>query len=205
MFVIKTESLSKKFNRHFLFRDFSFEFTSGKSYALTGHNGSGKSTLLQILCGIQLPTAGTLNVSRNQHPITETCYQFCSFSAPYSELIEEFTLQEAIDFHNRLKPFSKNFHLDQLLLETGLHTHLNKEMKWFSSGMKQRVKLILSLFSESPLLFLDEPTSNMDEAGIEWYRNSIEKVKQDKLLIIASNQRSEYDFCDEVIDITKYK
>jgi ABC-type multidrug transport system ATPase subunit len=205
MFRIKTESLSKKFNRHFLFRDFSFEFSSGKSYALTGHNGSGKSTLLQILSGIQLPTTGTISVSNQHQLITETLYQYCSFAAPYSELIEEFTLQEALDFHTRLKPFSNKNQLPLVLEETGLHPHLNKEMKWFSSGMKQRVKLILSLFSESPLLFLDEPTSNMDETGIEWYRNSIDKVKQDKLLIIASNQRSEYDFCHEVIDITKYK
>jgi ABC-type multidrug transport system ATPase subunit len=78
----------------------------------------------------------------------------------------------------------------------------NKNIHQFSSGMKQRLKLILALYSDVPVVFLDEPTTNLDVKGIAWYLEQIELL-QIPLIIVASNQEQEYAFCERKIDLEK--
>jgi len=126
-----------------------------------------------------------------------------SIAAPYLELVEEFTLSEQIDFHLKFKTFAANTTKDQLIQLLQLEKSKDKEIRFFSSGMKQRVKLGLALYSDTPILLLDEPTTNLDTQGCEWYQKEIKKNLKGRLVIICSNQRNEYDFCDEVIKLGK--
>jgi ABC-type multidrug transport system ATPase subunit len=86
-----------------------------------------------------------------------------------------------------------------------LEDSAQKQVKHLSSGMKQRFKLALSFLSATPLLILDEPTSNLDTNGINWYLERLNSVLQDRLVVICSNQPYEYEMCRNTIPIEEFK
>lgn len=198
---ITLDHITKRYNREIIFRDVCYELSSGKSYAITGPNGSGKSTLLQVISGYVRPSAGRLLY--NDLSIEEAyIFKHLAIVTPYLELIEEFTLSELFDFHFKFK--KSTLSKDEFLQKCYLKDAINKQVKNFSSGMKQRLKLALALFSKVEILLLDEPTTNMDQQGIEWYKNQIGEMK-DRLVVVASNQTFEYDFCSHTINIEQFK
>jgi len=202
---ISLNSVGRRFNKEWIFRNLSTEFTSGNSYAILGPNGSGKSTLLSVLTGSLSPSEGEISFSDTKEIPVENIYSYISLAAPYLELVETFTLKESIDFHFKFKNFAPGLDSKKLITILGLEKAANKEIKYFSSGMKQRTKLALACCTDTPILFLDEPTSNLDVQGINWYRELIENFGKDRLTIIGSNQIQEYDFCTNQIQISDYK
>lgn len=202
---ITLNNVGRRFNKEWIFRSLSTEFTSGNSYAILGPNGSGKSTLLSVLTGSLTPSEGQISFSENKDIAVEEIYKHISLAAPYLELVETFTLKELIDFHFKFKDFANGVDAKLLVSILGLEKSANKEIKYFSSGMKQRTKLALACCSNSPILFLDEPTSNLDVQGIAWYRELIENFTKNRLTIIGSNQIQEYEFCHEKLQITDFK
>jgi ABC-type multidrug transport system ATPase subunit len=202
---IRLSNLGKKFNRDWLFRDLSLTFQSGKSYALTGPNGSGKSTLIQIIAGNQIPSSGKVTYHLDDKTVAaEDIFSSIAISAPYLELIEEFTLEESLEFHFKFKQLRSGYSLDDLINLADFDRARGKFVKNFSSGMKQRLKLLLAFYSVTPILLLDEPTTNLDEDGINWYLHQVVH-RQDNLLLIASNQLREYSFTDSIISLEEYK
>lgn len=182
------------------------DFQQGQSYAVTGPNGSGKSTLLKVLSGIIPPGSGSLEYREdNQIVEVDHYYRHLTFISPYLELIGEFTLKEFLKFHFKLKEFASGFDMEGLLSYAYLEESIDKEIRNFSSGMKQRLKLGLAFCGNSPIVFLDEPTTNLDEKGVEWYKEGVKKNLSNRLLFIASNQLKEYESCNTVIDIMNYK
>lgn len=203
---IQLEKLGKKFRKEWIFRNVNLSFELGKNYTFVGPNGSGKSTLLQVLIGVMPQTEGKVSyININQEVSVDDIYKKIVIAAPYLELVEEFTLQESIEFHQKFKPFKDNLSASELIEKIQLAPHKDKTVKNFSSGMKQRLKLGLAFYSKAPIILLDEPTSNLDAQGISWYLKQIEKHTSDRLLIICSNQLNEYDFCKNIIDIRDYK
>lgn len=202
---IVLNNVGRRFNKEWIFRNLSTEFSTGNSYAILGPNGSGKSTLLSVLTGSLTPSEGALSFSDDREIAIEDIYKHISLAAPYLELVETFTLKEIINFHFKFKNFAAGVDAKSLVSILGLEKSANKEIKYFSSGMKQRTKLALACCSHSPILFLDEPTSNLDVQGITWYRELIEKFTKDRLTIIGSNQIQEYDFCTKQIQIADFK
>jgi ABC-type multidrug transport system ATPase subunit len=201
---IKLSSLGKRFNYEWIFRNLSFEFVSGKAYAVLGHNGSGKSTLLSIISGFQLPSEGTVSYTLGGKNIpVEQLYRYLSMAAPYQDLLEEFTLVEMIQFHTRFKAL-RGITAEQLPDLLQLQAAKHKLVRDFSSGMRQRLKLGLALYTDTPLLLLDEPTTNLDQAGVAWYLEHLEKNRQNRLVLIGSNVPHEYSFCDEQLPINEY-
>lgn len=202
---IALKDAGRRFNREWVFRNFSYEFNSAGKYAVLGPNGSGKSTLLSVILGNLSPSEGSIDYSDGKEiPVTQI-YTRLSFAAPYVDLVEEFTLQETIDFHFKFKGFYPGLDAAGLMEILGLARSQDKALKYFSSGMKQRTKLVLACCTDSPLLLLDEPTSNLDKQGIDWYHELISKFTSDKLVVVGSNQENEYSFCDNLIKITDYK
>lgn len=200
---IVLENIGRRFNRDWIFRGINQNFISGHSYAILGPNGSGKSTLLQLISGSLTASEGTLQyINATKNIDIEEAYQYISIAAPYLELIEEFTLNELIAFHFNFKKQIGDNSITNLL---GFERSGNKQLKYFSSGMKQRVKLALAVCSDVPVLILDEPTSNLDKEGIEWYMHLIDKFAAGRLLLIGSNQEHEYTFCNHRVNITDYK
>ncbi len=199
---IELADTGKRYNREWIFRHIDLQFTEGKKYAITGPNGSGKSTLLQVIAGSILHSEGRINYSIDHKKIEEPYLQV-SFAAPYLELVEELTAMEALRFHEKFKSLSAQ--PGKILEETGLSSAANKQIRYFSSGMKQRLKLGQAFFSDTRVLMLDEPTTNLDAEGISLYRRLIEEFSGNRIVIISSNDEHEYDLCDEVIRITDYR
>jgi ABC-2 type transport system ATP-binding protein len=206
----------KRFNRDWIFRHLHYQFHTGKSYAITGPNGSGKSTLLQAIAGaidisegkgrFELVNDGVpaSDAQPNEVP-PDQVYKYLSISAPYLELIEEMTLTEFLQFHQAFKPFLSGHSIPDIISGVGLGASAHKQIRYYSSGMKQRVKLAQSIFSDTPVVLLDEPCTNLDTEGVDLYRRLISKHCAGRLLIVSSNDRQEYDFCDAVINIMNYK
>jgi ABC-type multidrug transport system ATPase subunit len=201
---INLNNVGKRYNRDWIFRQFSYTFFAGKKYAITGPNGSGKSTLLQIIGGAVSHNEGTIQYSINniQYP-SEEIYKHISIAAPYLELIEEMTAKEFLEFHSRFK--SLQLPINEIIKIVGLEKAVNKQIRYYSSGMKQRLKLAQAFFTNTLILLLDEPTSNLDAEGIELYHHLINNHTKEKLVAISSNDKEEYSLCEEIISINHFK
>ena len=203
---IKVQNTGKKFSREWIFRGLNLDLHTGQSYTFVGANGSGKSTALQVLAGAIPLSEGEITYQNPTETIQEDAwYQQIVIAAPYLELIEEFNLVELVAFHQQFKPLKKGISAPDLAELLWLNNAANKPIKYFSSGMKQRLKLGLAFFSDVPIVMLDEPTSNLDATGIDWYKATVEAQTANQLLIICSNQQNEYDFCKNIINLANYK
>ncbi|WP_266202581.1 ABC transporter ATP-binding protein [Pontibacter kalidii] len=202
---VNLTGLGKRYNYEWIFRKLTYTFDSGTSYAILGHNGSGKSTLLTIMAGHNLASEGHLAYTSGGRSIPQDeVYRQLTLTAPYLELVEEFTLLEMLDFHTRFKPLRHKLTNAALIDRMGLQRSRNKFVKDFSSGMKQRLKLGLAIYSNSSLLLLDEPTTNLDQEGVAWYQEHVAQNKEGRLIIVGSNIQHEYSFCDQQLRISDY-
>lgn len=175
---------------------------SGKSYAITGANGSGKSTLLKVIAGILTPNQGELKCTlEGKGTAAEDIYKHITYCAPYQELPDEMTLVELLNFHQQLRKLT--IPAKQIIDMLGIEP--DKEIRNYSSGMKQRVKLALAFYTETAAIFLDEPTNTLDEHWANWYFTEVQNAAKGRLLVISSNHQPEYSFCDEVVSIAAYK
>lgn len=204
---ISLHNVGKRFNHEWIFRGIDHTFKQDQHAVILGVNGSGKSTLLQVILGSSVVSEGELKYTINgqEKPVEETLGSF-SLATPYLELIEEFTLTEMLEFHQKMKPFRAGLTIDSIIEKLYLMEAKNKAIRYFSSGMKQRVKLGVALLSDTPFVMLDEPTSNLDANAIEWYKNLVEENKQGRIIIVCSNdQKDEFVFCAEQLNIGDYK
>jgi ABC-type multidrug transport system ATPase subunit len=204
---IALNNAGKKYYREWIFRKTNISFSSGQKTVILGPNGSGKSTLLQIIAGSTMPNEGLVSYHDGEEEILpDEIYSHISFAAPYLELIEEFTLREIIHFHYKFKKPLDNFTEETILEKSGLTNKSDQVYRYFSSGMKQRVKLLLAILSKTPILLLDEPCSNLDSSGTEWYRQMMADYTGNRIVIIASNHNeSEYSFCDSRLNMADFK
>jgi ABC-type multidrug transport system ATPase subunit len=201
---INLTNTGKRFNLDWIFRHFNYNFSSQNSYAITGSNGSGKSTLLQVIAGAITHSEGSIDYNLLQQKIDfQKAYLHISIATPYLELIEEMTAFEFLNFHQHFKPLSTE--INSILEEVGLTNATHKQIRYYSSGMKQRLKLAQAFFSKTEVLLLDEPCTNLDTTGIKLYQSLIEKYSQNRLVIVSSNDLNEYEFCKERISIEDYK
>ena len=203
---ISLNNLGKRYNREWIFRNLSVQFNINKHYAITGPNGSGKSTLLQIIGGSTIYNEGEIFYHESDKTIEpEKFFKKISFAAPYLELIEEMTLIEFFAFHQKMKGWLSSIDTKEIIFMLGLEKSSYKQIRYFSSGMKQRVKLAQAIFSNVPAVLLDEPLTNLDDEGILLYYSLIKNYCNNRLVIVSSNDKNEYSFCEEKIDMLNYK
>ncbi len=201
---ISLEQTGKRFNRDWIFRKLDYRFQLGKSYAITGPNGSGKSTLLQVIGGATSQSEGNVQYSMNNAQCSsEDIYQYISIAAPYLELIEEMSAKEFLQFHSSFKNLTHP--IEEIISIIGLEKAADKQIRYYSSGMKQRIKLAQAIFVDVPILLLDEPCTNLDKTGYDLYHQLIQNYCGNKLIIVSSNDEMEMDFCGERISILDWK
>ncbi len=207
LITIQVTNAGKKFGREWIFRKVDLEIKPAEKVVILGLNGSGKSTLLQAMTGYLTLNEGSIAYSSNQQKIEdEQQYKLISLASPYLELVEDFTLQEQIEHAHIYKPFLNNLSIAQIVELSGLAAHKDKFIKLFSSGMRQRLKLTLAILADAPILFLDEPTTNLDATVIDWYKNMITTYAMHKTIIVCSNSiKEEYAFCERIITMEDFK
>lgn len=206
MIEIKLKGLGKRFQYDWIFKNLTIDIPNGSKCAITGGNGSGKSTLLKCISAINPFTEGKIEYHLNNKELPDSeIFNHLVISAPYLELPEEFSLKELLDFHFRFKKPIPGLDHNGMMHKMYLYDHRNKPISQYSSGMKQRLKLGLCMFSHVPLVLLDEPTSNLDEKGIHWYMEMIGEFGQDRTIFICSNDPREYGFCNQRIHMDDYK
>lgn len=204
--TILLSDTGKRFNRDWIFRHLTYTFEAGNSYAITGPNGSGKSTLLQAISGsLQVSEGNILYSTANNQISIEDVYRQVSICAPYLELVEEMTLAEFLSFHQNFKDFIPGITTEKIISTLTLENAAHKQIRYYSSGMKQRVKLAQCIFSNTAIVLLDEPCTNLDRTGIDLYHQLIEEYCSKRTVVVSSNDKVEYDFCKNVISILDYK
>lgn len=204
--IITLQDISRRFNFDWIFRNIHYTFNAGNAYAIIGPNGSGKSTLLRVIAGQLTPSAGSLRFQSGDAEIPiDQIFRHVTYAAPYLDIMDDFTLEESLHFHARFKPWLSGLNHSAVLQLSGLSSHKNKHIRHFSSGMRQRVKLVLAVCAQSDILILDEPTTNLDEAAAQWYTELISAYSRDRITLVGSNQQREYSFCNAHIDISHFK
>ena len=207
MVDITLNNIGKKYKREWIFRGIDLEIKSGEHLVILGGNGSGKSTLLQVISGFVNPNEGKIHYKKDgTELLPERVKDQLAFASPYLTLPEDLTALELIEHLSHFRTFLNAMSVHALLDLIQLKEAGNKYIKHYSSGMKQRLKLGLAILSESPVLMLDEPLSNLDKAGTEWYRRMIQEHGKSKSIIVCSNAiEQEHFFCQRSINVTVYK
>ena len=204
MLVLK--DLQKKFGKQHILQHITHTFNTGSKTVVLGSNGSGKSTLIKILSGALEATDAppVANIADREIPASELG-QYCTIAAPYVALNPMFSLAETLAFHQDFCPFLPSFDSKLWVEKAGLTPHLHKRLSTFSSGMQQRVRLMLAIGSDRPLLLLDEPTNNLDKEGVEFYQDLMQQFTSEKTVVVASNYvEVEYAFCTDQLILEKH-
>jgi ABC-type multidrug transport system ATPase subunit len=201
------DKVGKKFENDWIFKNLSFQIKSGTKQAIIGRNGSGKSTFLQLAAGIIKPSEGIVSIYHNERIIEkESIYKYYTLASPYLDLPEDYTLEENINFFCRFKPLQGGLSISDVCELSNLKDARNKMIRNFSSGMKQRLKLSLAILADCNLLLLDEPLTNLDQSGVDWFKKIIYEFASMKTVIVCSNNiLDEISFCDNSLNIMLYK
>ncbi len=204
---IQLNNLGKKYNKEWIFKDLSYTLNASQKLLISGGNGSGKSTLLQVISGFITANEGSIIYRSGDTVITpEQIKNYISLASPYLQLTEDFTLIELLDHVKIYKPFSGNRSAEDVMKLMELQEAKNKYIKQFSSGMKQRLKLGLAILSDTPLLLLDEPVSNLDKNAIAWYKSLMKAHSDNRSIVVCSNAISdEHFFCDSELVVSDFK
>jgi heme exporter protein A len=191
---IEADSITKRFGSNLLFRDITFSVSPEETFYITGENGSGKSTLLQILAGVLKPYSGQVIWEKNNVTINPENYlTYSGFTGPQVNPYDMLTAVENIEFVSG--PHVDGEKISTLLNLFGIYRERNRLVKHYSSGMKQRLKIINAIINDPPVIFLDEPGSNLDTKGKDILYTTIENIKPEKTIIIATNEPDEIRLC----------
>jgi ABC-type multidrug transport system ATPase subunit len=204
--MIVLEGLQKKFGKQHILQDVSYTFQTGSKTVILGSNGSGKSTLIKILSGSLEATEGSpVYTFEGSNVTAKSAGLHVGIAAPYVALNPMFSLKETLAFHEQFCPFPEGFKLTDWLYKAGLAAHEDKRLSTFSSGMLQRVRLLLAVANDRPLLLLDEPLSNLDAEGVQFYTELITSFALSKTVIVGSNyQKDEYSYCTDELLLEKH-
>lgn len=203
---IKLEKVSKRYIRDWVFRNVEHTFEGAHIFAILGANGSGKSTLLRLIAGMQSVSKGKITYTSEGRTLTdEEVFHHVSYCAPAMDVIEEMTLKEFFNFHFSFKKILPGWTVEDIIGALGMEAAQNRYIGDFSSGMKQRAKLAQAFFSDTPFLLLDEPCSNLDQAGVAMYQQWLQELSKNRLVIVASNDEREYPGVANTISIADHK
>jgi ABC-type multidrug transport system ATPase subunit len=199
MSEVVLNKISKRYGYHWIIKDFDATFFSDKIYGIAGNNGSGKSTLIKMISGFLTPTSGAITYSFGTEQVdVSSIFKSISLAAPYTDLINEYTLGEMLAFHQKFKKLRYPITFKEFEANINLKGQKDKTLQHFSSGMKQKIQLALALMSDTPLLLLDEPTSYLDNDAKAWFKNLLAENSKDRIVIIASNDTYDLDLCADI-------
>lgn len=199
MYRLSVSDLSKRFGSRKVFSGVSFDVLTGETLAVVGPNGSGKSTLLMTLLGEIRPSKGAVTFADDGGVLTETVLQrTTSLVSPYLNLYDSLSGEENLVFFSQVAgAHATGKEINALLCRVGLEGRGSDLVRAYSSGMKQRLKYALALMNQPEFLFLDEPTSNLDEDGKKIVYDIIEEYGRRAVVVIATNETEDQRFASQ--------
>lgn len=203
MISLHVEQLSKYFGKNLVWQNISFDHERGV-LGIEGPNGSGKSTLLKCLTGLLSPSSGIVSWQNcGQELQIEAVKHNIGYAAPYISLYRELSIIENLQFLSKLRKIEvKDSMLQQLLDRVELEHTSDKPYGNLSTGQQQRARLAAALFTNPPVLMLDEPGSNLDEQGRSLISDIVAKSRdENKLVVLASNNPDELALCDRIFSV----
>ncbi len=198
-YYLKADGLSKSYGKHSIFSGIDVYAAPNSPAAIVGPNGSGKTTLLEILCGIRRPTAGSIAFMRNGTLVDHHTTHSIGFVSPRLRLYDELTAKETVRFAAHTNAAVTRGM--ELLNRFGLSQHNNLFIGQYSTGMLQRLKIIIALVNDPPAIFLDEPTANVDADGKKMVFALIQTIIPHNIVVIATNDAEEASLCARRISL----
>ncbi|GBC96555.1 putative ABC transporter ATP-binding protein YxlF [bacterium HR16] len=198
---IELRRISKVFDERVVLRDISATVTAPGAWTILGPNGSGKSTLLRIIAGLLTPTEGEVLYLYNGERLTaHQRRQSVGMVAPDIALYRPLTALENLRFFARARGLPvRDSDLLRWLERVQLRSRAHDPVASFSTGMVQRLKLLTALVHRPSVLLLDEPGSNLDEAGMEFIRETVREQAQHGIVIIATNDTRELGYGEPLV------
>ncbi len=186
--ILKVTTLSKYFNLSPIFRDLSLTVNSGEKIGLNGPNGSGKTTLLKMISGITSIDSGEIQINGLEVNPEQTNSRKNVFYLGHSVgLYPGLTGQENLEFMAGLYSQSTST-IPDILSKVGLGTNESKLLKFYSQGMRQRLKLASALVIDPNVLLLDEPLTGLDPDGIQLFETILSNWdSRGKTMVIVSH------------------
>jgi heme exporter protein A len=194
---ISFADVAKRYDLRVVFKSVSGEAVPGEVLVITGPNGSGKSTLLAILCGLVRPTRGSVSHVLNGNEIGRDDWRHhLGIVAPAMSVYEELDGMENLRFFADVRGLARDdARCHECLALVGLESERRTPVRGYSTGMVQRLKIAQALLHDPPVLFLDEPGSNLDPAGKEWLTDYVRGLLAvGKTVILATNDRDEMNW-----------
>jgi heme exporter protein A len=201
---VEFERVGKRFGNRSVLAAVSGTLQRGQVLVVAGPNGSGKSTLLNILAGLLRPSRGEVVYREGGAPLARThWFERLGMAAPDMAVYEELSALENLRFFARLRGLRlEDATLQQVLDGLGLPPReQTRTVGTYSSGMKQRVKLAQAILHEPPVLLLDEPSSNLDEAGHGVVADLVARFRELAAIAVATNDPREMSWADARIDL----
>lgn len=204
---LEVNKLKKVFGRRLIFKEVDFSLSESQSLIITGKNGSGKSTLVKILAGVLSNTSGKVKIKIDDKEIDkEKYFEKIGLVSPYLVLYDEFSAYENLELFARIRGVDVHKEkIESILNDVGLLDRKRDLYRTFSSGMKQRMKYASAIMHEPSILFIDEPTSNLDKPGKEYVQNLVDRFRKDRILIVATNENEDFRFGDQIMNLDDYK
>ena len=198
--MITLTNVSKRYGTKKALDHVNLELTPGKLIGLVGENGSGKSTTLKLIAGLNHPTNGEVRV--NGEKVTRKIADSVSYLSELDEYYRFFTVKRSIEFQSsQFKDFDKEKAYEILKF---MKLDPNDKLKHLSKGNRGRLKIVLSLARNVPVILMDEPFSGLDPM----VRNSIVKglisfidLEKQFVLITTHEIREVENILDEVVAI----
>ncbi|MBE5856190.1 MAG: ABC transporter ATP-binding protein [Lachnospiraceae bacterium] len=198
------DRLSKQYKNKIAVDRVSVKLNKGV-YGLLGANGAGKSTLMRMICGILKPTSGTVTFD-GMSVETEAFRSILGYLPQDFGYYPEFSGRDFILYMAALKGIPKREarkRSDELLKLVGLEDVADKKIKTYSGGMKQRVGIAQALLNNPKLLILDEPTAGLDPKERVRFRNLIEKIGDDCIVILSTHIVSDVEHISDQVMMMK--
>jgi len=201
MVRVELQNIGKRYGRLRVLRKVQAEVQSGQVLVIAGRNGSGKSTLLRIVAGLTRPTSGQVLFSQDGRTLAgEERRRQIGLVAVDVALYGELTAWENLSFFARVRGRRLSVaEGEPLLAAVGLAGRAEDLVQTYSSGMRQRLKYACALLHAPPFLLLDEPGSNLDEAGRAIVEGIITRQRAQGLVVLATNEPREVAYGDTVL------